>query len=482
MDLSGGDNDGLIQARGSKGSPRIPRKKGRGTPHHQNNSIGHSSHRNSSGSSQKRRSNTEVHNTAGRRPGNKIKTPSAATLDDIYSDDSPHRGSSGNRGNRMTHYPENDSSDSSRFSSADSKTAQTSDDDNIRKKQRRKREKEKKQQQLDKERKKKQNTIDKLAESQRQKDAEPECIDLEDDDNASTQGCFDGVVINKPTNAKAKDLVETWRDKFGFTDDDTHETSDRGRGKDKKNFRGNNHTSSLGKPLDRSPDRMVRKDRQQRGYSRRDEQGGRVFYSGSDDPLEQAASQQAADRPARPGKVAISVPHTKQSFTKSMGGFMNKLTSGSASMMSNRNKRKNKPEKNEKREKCARAAISRSDSMDSSSSEGGAHKLSSGEKRKPQYDDRQSSNKRRSRDSSEHDAIDVDVGDDDDGDDILKAVSAAGGQRYTPQSSISRADAALNTSSFGLTKAPAQSRSKMLCVLCCTPFQPIMQYWLILTC
>ena len=171
MDLRVGANDGLIQARGSKGSPRIPRKKGRGTPHHQNNSIGHSSHRNSSGSSQKRRSNTEVHNTAGRRPGNKIKTPSAATLYDIYSDDSPHRGSSGNRWNRMTHYPENDSSDSSRFSSADSKTAQTSDDDI--QKQRRKREKEKKQQQLDKERKKKQNTIDKLAESQRQKDAEP---------------------------------------------------------------------------------------------------------------------------------------------------------------------------------------------------------------------------------------------------------------------------------------------------------------------
>ena len=79
---------------------RIPMKKD--TQHHQNNSLGHSSHRSSSGrSSQKRRSGTEVHkNTAGRRPGNKIKIPTApcaATLYDIYSDDSPnHRGSSGN--------------------------------------------------------------------------------------------------------------------------------------------------------------------------------------------------------------------------------------------------------------------------------------------------------------------------------------------------------------------------------------------------
>ena len=89
MDLTGGDNDGLIQA---KGSPRIPMKKGRrGTQYHQNNSVGYSSHRISSGrSSLKRRSGTEVYNTAGRRrPGNKIKKPTptgpcAATLDDIY--------------------------------------------------------------------------------------------------------------------------------------------------------------------------------------------------------------------------------------------------------------------------------------------------------------------------------------------------------------------------------------------------------------
>ena len=91
MDLTGGDNDGLIQA---KGSPRIPRrKKGRrGTQYHQNNSVGHSSHRSSSRSSLKRRSGTDVHNTAGRR----------RAAQDIYSDDSPnHRGSSGNSRGRM---------------------------------------------------------------------------------------------------------------------------------------------------------------------------------------------------------------------------------------------------------------------------------------------------------------------------------------------------------------------------------------------
>ena len=172
MDLTGGDNDGLIQA---KGSPRIPRrKKGRrGTQYHQNNSVGHSSHRSSSRSSQKRRSGTEVHNTAGRRRpwNNKIKIPTApcaATLYDIYSDDSPnHRGRSVNSRGRMPRYTENDSSDSSRLSTA----AQTNNDDIQQQKQRRKCEKGKKQQQLDKERKKKQHTIDKLAENKRIKTA-----------------------------------------------------------------------------------------------------------------------------------------------------------------------------------------------------------------------------------------------------------------------------------------------------------------------
>ena len=151
MDLTGGDNDGLIQA---KGSPRIPRrKKGRrGTQYHQNNSVGHSSHRSSSRSSLKRRSGTDVHNTAGRR----------RAAQDIYSDDSPnHRGSSGNGRGRMPRYTENDSSDSSRLSS----TTQTSNDDIQQQKQRRKCEKEKKQQQLDKESKKKQRTIHKLSEN-----------------------------------------------------------------------------------------------------------------------------------------------------------------------------------------------------------------------------------------------------------------------------------------------------------------------------
>ena len=149
---------------------RIPRRKKarRGTQYHQNNSVGHS-HRSSSRrrSSLKRRSGTEVHNTAGRRRpwNNKIKIPTApcaATLYDIYSDDSPnHRGRSVNSRGRMPRYTENDSSDSSRLSTA----AQTSNDDIQQQKQRRKCEKGKKQQQLDKERKKKQRTIDKLSEN-----------------------------------------------------------------------------------------------------------------------------------------------------------------------------------------------------------------------------------------------------------------------------------------------------------------------------
>ena len=289
-----------------------------------------------------------------------------------------------------------------------------------------------------------------------------------------------GVIIDKPTNPKAKDLVDAWRDKFGRNDDDDQDmnidrVNQRSRGKDKKNFRGANHSNSYAHPPDT---RMVRRDRQQRGHSRRQEQGGRVFYSGSDDPLErpadmldQAESQQAANRPARSGEVAIELPRRKQSYTKSMGGFMSKLTSGNASVTSKRNRRKNKHEE-EKREQCARAAIRRSDSMDSSSSED-EHKLSSGEKRKPQYDDRQSSNKRRSRDESQHDANDVDIYDDDE---IMNAVSATSGQQYTPppQSSISRADLTLNTTSFGLTKNPASSRSKTSC--CIIYFQPILQH------
>ena len=59
----------------------------------------------------------------------------------------------------MSRYTENDSSDSSRLSTA----AQTGNDDIQQQKQRRKCEKGQKQQQLDKERKKKQRTTDKLA-------------------------------------------------------------------------------------------------------------------------------------------------------------------------------------------------------------------------------------------------------------------------------------------------------------------------------
>ena len=36
-----------------------------------------------------------------------------------------------------------------------------------------------------------------------------------------------------PTNPIAKDLLNSWRDRFGCTDDDNEESSDRGRGKDK---------------------------------------------------------------------------------------------------------------------------------------------------------------------------------------------------------------------------------------------------------
>ena len=213
MDLTGGDNDGLIQAKET--SPRIPRrKKGRrGTQYHQNNSVGHS-HWSSSGrrSSLKRRSGTEVHNTAGRRRpwNNKIKIPTApcaATLYDIYSDDSPnHRGSSGNSRGRMPHYPENDSSDSSRLSTA----AQTSNDDIQQQKQRRKCEKGKKQQQLDKERKKKQHTIDKLAENKRIKTASEGSREIEAArkrlDAAKTQVSMTRTMLNA---AKKEDREAT---------------------------------------------------------------------------------------------------------------------------------------------------------------------------------------------------------------------------------------------------------------------------------
>ena len=175
-----------------------------------------------------------------------------------------------------------------------------------------------------------------------------------------------------PTNPIAKDLLNSWRDRFGCADDDNEESSGRGR-KDKQNFRGTNISSSYAHPSDtRGQDRMLARGREQRGYSKRQEPGGRVFNSQVEDPLDQAASLQAANR----------VPRLKQAYTKSLGSNMSKLIRMNGS--SQRNRRKNK--RDEKREQCARAATRRSDSIDSSSSEGG--RKSSGKKRKAQYDDR----------------------------------------------------------------------------------------------
>ena len=238
-----------------------------------------------------------------------------------------------------------------------------------------------------------------------------------------------------------------WKD--GIADDDIEVMADaRGRGKEKKNFRGANHNSLLVHFLEqRGPCRIPRRDHAQRGYSRPQEQG-RVFNSDLVDPLDLAMSARTTNRPTGLRKVAVAVPRTK--FTKTMGRFMSKFLNNNASMTL-------------KRRQLFNAAESRKEQSSDISVSDGREKLSSGYKRKLQYDDIESSNKRISRESSEHDAVDIDRGDDDD---VLNAVSAVSGQRYTPppQSSVSKADAALHTSSFGLTKAPAPSRSKMLYV------------------
>ena len=113
---------------------------------------------------------------------------------------------------------------------------------------------------------------------------------------------------------------------------------------------------------------MLARGREQRGYSKHQETGGRVFNSQVEDPLDQVASLQAANRrPARSSKVAIAVPSLKQTYTKSLGSNMSKLIRMNGSSL--RNRRKNK--RDEKREQCARAATRKSDSIDSSSSKGG---------------------------------------------------------------------------------------------------------------
>ena len=186
-------------------------------------------------------------NSAGRKPGFKITTPSMV-MNDIYADEGPTR-----------------NSDNSHFSKGDEEQAQ----DKVQRKRR-------------------------FQKAKSQKHSGWINVgDDEDDefDNSSTQGCFDGIPIDKVYDHKQQERVKQLKDKFGEEDDDSY-TKAVERAKKR---RGNKHgESSLAAQL-LSPSNNSRRKRIYRPRARR-EREGRIFNQPADEDLLSAEiSNQSTD-------------------------------------------------------------------------------------------------------------------------------------------------------------------------------------------
>ena len=331
------------------------------------------------------------HNSAGHTPGIPINTPAAPAsnmCDGIFSDDERRNCSSGSRG--RNHNQQNDSSDNSRFSGdGDSTTAQFDTPGGKDPKQVRKQRKEEE---------KRQNAMDKLAESQRRKDAETECINLTDDDKHESPHArsFDGVRIDKAVNKFGDNNDEKIANRVENRSKGYREEASRSQGRNSKS-RGKNHGQSA-----LADGRITHKQRNQR----REEQRERVLPSYSGDPLDQATSEMEANTGRGSSYNNLEAPPKLKS---DIGGNKTVKTQrqktniwGKASMST-------------KRDKAAEAAVKRIKQNDHTQGQS-----SSGEKRKRHGD-------KSSRKGSKHGAINVDA---DEADEITNTIEACGQKFY----------------------------------------------------
>jgi len=370
------------------------------------NSKNNTSRSRSAASPKKNENRRAAHNSAGRKPGFKVQTPSMGVMDGIYSDDdSP---------TRNTHHTPNQESDNSHFSRGNEDVTGTKSNKPNREKQ----VQYEKEQAQDKVKRKRQHQKNKLAESQRKKDNNTECINVDDDDddddddeidNCSTQGCFDGIPTDKVLDPKQQEHVKKLKDKFGEDDDSYTKAVERS-----KKHRGSKHgesslavRSSPTNNHSKSQKQRRRGGEQQRDYSsygraQLERGGGRVLPSHSADPLDIAVSQQKIDRGSS-SKDMVAPPKLKKNGKGRKKQQVSTSTQqkpwGAGDMTSNRVKQ---------REEQAAAALKRKTQID------GSGNNSSGEKRKRSSFGQQNQNN----------AIDVDD------DDMMGILAAASNQRY----------------------------------------------------
>ena len=386
-----------------------------------------------SGRPNKNENRRAAHNSAGRKPGFKITTPSI-DMNDIYADDSP---------TRNTSYTPNQESDNSHFSRDNEGINSTNSN-------RPNREKEQSQ---DKVKRKRQHQKNKLAESQRKKD-NSECINVDDDDNddeidnCSTEGCFDGIPTDKVLDPKQQERVKKLKDEFGEDDDSYTKAVERS-----KKHRGNKHgESSL--VVRSSPTNNHSKSQKQRkrggeqrdyssyGRAQLERGGGRVMaFDGSDDPLEVAVSQQNANRGS--SSKDIAPPKLKKNIKGRKKQQVSTSTQqkpwGAGDMTSNRVKQ---------REEQAAAALKRKTKNDDRSGNN-----SSGEKRKRSSFGQQNQNS----------AIDVDD------DDIMGTLAAVSNERYEdkPKKVVALPPLGIGRTTDGrVGKGKYESGE---CYICCIP-------------
>ena len=234
-------------------------------------------------------------NTAGKRRGNIIKPPSE-NLDDIFS---PSR---------------DDGSDSSHFSRDPCIDGESTKRDERRSLQRRQDSDRKRGQTQDrKDNKRRNKQKQKMIDMQRKKDSQqPECIDIADDDDnrhiSPGKSTFDGVRTDRVTNVQNLEYMNNVRERFpGNDNDDSVEVGeDRGksskRDKKNKNYRGNTHERSSMAVRGTPRNRDSQKHRNKKGRSRQHDVLNQS-YNTSDDPLDQAAQIQEANRPRSSSKV-----------------------------------------------------------------------------------------------------------------------------------------------------------------------------------
>lgn len=214
-------------------------------------------------------------------------------IDRIYGDNSRRRGNSRRQSIRGGRGRQNDESGSvtSRFSDAEK------DDEAVRSKR---------QKQQRKVEQKRLNVKNALADTQRQQDsASSECIDVDDDDEPASQPtCFDRIRTDKVTNSRMQQYLEDVVKRCG-DDDAYHEYKDNAKHQKSRRFRGDNHMKSAmarsispskgGRVSNRDRDGQLRG--QNRAYGKRDRDRGRRGVAFCDsDPLDQARSEQEADR------------------------------------------------------------------------------------------------------------------------------------------------------------------------------------------